>query len=225
MREDKSQRKGKSRKGEEKEMERKGEGGEKETMVRKRGRETEQLLGSGWTGGGPNTPQPCHPTSLTGPAWGCPRCHTSHTHGSADIRGRSGSGHNSCTVALSAHCRTAGVEVSQPSMVSTFPSESRSPSPPRQDHTYRPSHGSPHVGTGPGRRQTGSRCGWTGTRRTGSSWPGSRHRSGAGCRVGDTPPGSSGHPAPGPAGCTPRPLCGWCSDATRRRGPGGLEEE
>lgn len=46
MREDKSQRKGKSRKGEEKEMERKEEGGEKETMVRKRGRETEQLLGS-----------------------------------------------------------------------------------------------------------------------------------------------------------------------------------
>lgn len=42
-----------------------------------------------------------------------------------------------------------------------------------------------------------------------------------GCRVGDTPLGSSGHPGPGPAGCMPHPLCGWCSDATHRRGPGG----
>lgn len=42
-----------------------------------------------------------------------------------------------------------------------------------------------------------------------------------GCRVGDTPPGSSGHPDPGPAGCMLHPLFGWCSDATHRRGPGG----
>lgn len=105
------------------------------------------------------------------------------------------------------------------------------------------------MGTGPGRQQTESRCGWTGTRHTGLSWPGSPHRSGAwgwgvgsgshhgwsvhpphllpgpegltGCRAGDTPLGSSGHPDPGPAGCMPHPLCGWCSDATHRRGPGG----
>lgn len=70
MREDKSQRKGKSRKGEEKEMERKEEGGEKETMVRKRGRETEQLLGSGWTGGGPNTPPALPPNQPHRPSVG-----------------------------------------------------------------------------------------------------------------------------------------------------------
>lgn len=48
-----------------------------------------------------------------------------------------------------------------------------------QDLTCRPSHGSPHVGTGPGRRRRGSRCGWTGTRHTGWSWPGSPRRSDA----------------------------------------------
>lgn len=102
--------------------------------------------------------------------------------------------------------------------------------------TCHPSHGSHHAGTGPGRRRRGSRCGWTGTRHTGWSWPGSPRRSDAwaweqrpchssltpcprttrclgpvrltGCRAGDTPPGSSGHPAPGPAGCMLHPLCG-----------------
>lgn len=42
-----------------------------------------------------------------------------------------------------------------------------------------------------------------------------------GCRAGDTPLGSSGHPDPGPADCMLHPPCGWCSDATHRRGPGG----
>lgn len=46
-----------------------------------------------------------------------------------------------------------------------------------------------------------------------------------GCRAGDTLPDSSGRPDPGRAGCTLRPPCGWCSDATHRRGPGRMEEE
>lgn len=46
-----------------------------------------------------------------------------------------------------------------------------------------------------------------------------------GCRVGDTPLGSSGHPDSGPAGCMQHPLCGWCSDATHRRGPRELKKE
>lgn len=41
-----------------------------------------------------------------------------------------------------------------------------------------------------------------------------------GCRVGGTPLGSSGHLGPGLAGCMLHPLCGWCSDATHKRGPG-----
>lgn len=52
--------------------------------------------------------RPCGP-GLTGPVWGCPRCHTSRTHGSADTRGRSGSGHSSGTEAPSAHCGATGV--------------------------------------------------------------------------------------------------------------------
>lgn len=46
-----------------------------------------------------------------------------------------------------------------------------------------------------------------------------------GCRVEDTPPGSSGHPDSDPAGCTLHPPFGWCSDATHRRHPGGSEWE
>jgi hypothetical protein len=41
-----------------------------------------------------------------------------------------------------------------------------------------------------------------------------------GCRVGGIPLGSSERLGPGLAGCTLHLLCGWCSDATHRRGPG-----
>lgn len=40
-----------------------------------------------------------------------------------------------------------------------------------------------------------------------------------GCRVGGIPLGSSEHLGPGLAGCRLRHLCGWCSDATHKRGP------
>lgn len=51
--------------------------------------------------------QEAHRTSqvLTVPEWGCLRCHTNHTHGSADTRDKSKSHRSSCTVVLSAHCR------------------------------------------------------------------------------------------------------------------------
>lgn len=41
-----------------------------------------------------------------------------------------------------------------------------------------------------------------------------------GYRVGGIPLGSSEHLDHGLAGCMLRPLCGWYSDATHRRGPG-----
>lgn len=41
-----------------------------------------------------------------------------------------------------------------------------------------------------------------------------------GCRVVGTPLGSSERLGPGLAGCMLHLLCGWCSDATHRRGPG-----
>lgn len=41
-----------------------------------------------------------------------------------------------------------------------------------------------------------------------------------GYRVGGIPLGSSEHLDRGLAGCMLHPLCGWCSDATHRRGPG-----
>lgn len=119
-----------------------------------------------------------HRPGLTAPVWGCPRCRTSHTHGSADTRGRSGSGHSSGTWALSARCRAAGVEVSEPGHLRLSNLRPISPAT-HPDRTCHPSLGSPHMGTGPSRQQTENRCGWTGTRHTGSSWPGSRHRSGA----------------------------------------------
>lgn len=127
-------------------------------------------------------PPPAHPPApppeLTALVWGCPHCRTSHTHGSADTRGRSGSGHSSGSGALSARCRTAGVEGvrAQPPHLSNLPSMSPAAHPERTCH---PSLGSPRMGTGPSRQQTENRCGWTGTRRTGLSWPGSCHRSGA----------------------------------------------
>lgn len=34
-----------------------------------------------------------------------------------------------------------------------------------------------------------------------------------------------GTPTPAPAGCMQHPLCGWCSDATHRRGPRELKKE
>lgn len=46
-----------------------------------------------------------------------------------------------------------------------------------------------------------------------------------GCRVGGIPLGSSGHLGPGLAGCMLHPLCGWCSDATHKRGPGVWEDK
>lgn len=54
---------------------------------------------------------PTCPPGLTVPVWGCPHCHTSHTRGSADTRGRSGTHRSSGTAAPSAHCRMAGVGV------------------------------------------------------------------------------------------------------------------
>lgn len=58
--------------------------------------------------------QEAHPTSqvLTGPEWGCLRCHTNHTRGSVDTRDKSKSHRSSCTAALSAHCREISAGVS-----------------------------------------------------------------------------------------------------------------
>lgn len=116
MKENKSQEKGKSGQGEKREIRERGR--EKpETMVRKRqrGREAEQLLELGPWRAPPIPPIHLpHLPGLTVPAWGCPHCRTSHTHGSAGTRGRSGSGRSSGTVALSARCRATVREVSDP---------------------------------------------------------------------------------------------------------------
>lgn len=58
--------------------------------------------------------QEAHATSqvLTVPEWGCLRCHTNHTRGSADTHDKSKSHRSSCTVALSAHCRVISSGVS-----------------------------------------------------------------------------------------------------------------
>ena len=74
-------------------------------------------------GSEPPRPRP-RPRPLTGPAWGCPRFHTSHTHGSADTRDSSGSGHSSGTEAPSVRCGEAGVrppELPPPRPTSTLP--------------------------------------------------------------------------------------------------------
>lgn len=70
--------------------------------------------------GGQRAPAaPPRPRPLTGPAWGCPRFHTSHTRGSADTRDSSGIGHSSGTEAPSARCGEAGVRPPRP--ISTLP--------------------------------------------------------------------------------------------------------
>lgn len=125
MRENKSQRQGKSWQGEKRERNREKEkGGRKTEMMarkRQRGRETEAVrIRVG--GEPPPGPAPRAPPCLTVPAWGCPHCHTSHTRGSADTRGRSGSGHSSGTVALSARCRVMGVGLSEPPLPWSPPS-------------------------------------------------------------------------------------------------------
>lgn len=130
---------------------------------REKGQGAEKQRGCENQGGQQAPAAPPRPRPLTGPAWGCPRFHTSHTRGSADTRDSSGIGHSSDTEAPSAHCGEAGVRPPRP--ISTLPFRA----PAARPRTCRPSLGSPRAGTGPGRRRTGSRCGWTGTRRTGSS--------------------------------------------------------
>lgn len=90
-----------------------GDGGERET---KRGGEETQRDNPPLESGQARAPHPARPLASrprgpgrTGPAWGCPHCHTSRTRGSADTHGRSGSGHSSGTEAPSARCRVTGV--------------------------------------------------------------------------------------------------------------------
>lgn len=193
---------------------------------------------------------PTCPSGLTVPVWGCPHCHTSHTRGSADTRGRSGTHRSSGTVAPSAHCRTAGVGVRAPAPC-RWGSSSVNPAPgtvpvipASTAPVWVPGQvgGKQEAGVGglaPGALARVGQAVLTGqSPGAGSGWPGYSTASPhpwvhppthsldparlTGCRVGDTPLDSLWHPDPGPAGCMPHLLCGWCSDATHRRGPGSV---
>lgn len=72
-----------------------------------------------------------------------------------------------------------GSKVGRVSARSVVPLLYPTPRRPQPTRTCHPSHGSRHGGSGPGKQRTESMCEWTGTRRTGWSWPGSRHRLGA----------------------------------------------